>query len=82
VRSAPSPWYGLEVPIAPDLLAVLVCPVSRQPLRYLAARDDRPEALLCIESRRLYRIDDGVPILLAEEAALVTAEDLAALTSP
>lgn len=58
---------------------MLRCPVSRQPLYYLPALAGRPEALLCVEARLLYRIENDVPILLAEEACEVTPEDLEVL---
>ena len=41
-----------------------VCPSSRAPLLYF-----EPEGFLfCPESRLRYRIDDGVPVMLVEEA--------------
>jgi uncharacterized protein YbaR (Trm112 family) len=57
--------------LARDLLDVLVCPKSKQPLVYFEAEG----FLLCPASRLRYRIDDGVPVLLVEEASEVpTAE--------
>lgn len=58
---------------------MLRCPRSRKPLRYLPASAGRPEALLCVEERLLYRIEEGVPILLAEEAQVVAPEELETL---
>jgi uncharacterized protein YbaR (Trm112 family) len=57
----------------PDaLLAVLACPKSKKPLVYFPrgeAGDDEARAfLLCPASRLRYRIDDGVPVMLVEEA--------------
>jgi uncharacterized protein YbaR (Trm112 family) len=47
-----------------DLLDILVCPESKQPLIYFA-----DEAFLfCPASRLRYRIDDGIPVMLIEEA--------------
>ena len=46
------------------LLEVLVCPASKQPLVYFEADD----FLLCPASRRRYRIDDGIPVMLIEES--------------
>ena len=48
----------------PRLLEILVCPSSRAPLIYF-----EPEGFLfCPESRLRYRIEDGVPVMLVEEA--------------
>ena len=69
--------------LAPDLLAILVCPKSKEPLLYFPrGEDDRSEAdafLLCPASRLRYRIDDGVPVLLVDEARALSAEDTTAL---
>jgi uncharacterized protein len=71
--------------LAPDLLAILVCPKSKQPLVYFprgeANRDEAEAFLLCPASRLRYRIDDGVPVLLVEEATSLSAEDVATLLS-
>ena len=46
------------------LLAILVCPVTRGPLRY-----DRAAAELVSEEAGLaYPVRNGVPVMLAEEA--------------
>jgi uncharacterized protein YbaR (Trm112 family) len=53
----------------PALLELLVCPESRQPLVYFAAGiAGAEEFLLCPASRLRYRIDDGLPIMLVEDA--------------
>ncbi len=49
------------------LLAILVCPEDRGPL---LAVDD--EFLYNPRLRRAYRIEDGVPVLLIDEAVTVT----------
>ena len=55
--------------VSADLLAILRCPESRQPLEYVAPGLDGPgEALFCAQSRLKYRIDDGIPVMLVEEA--------------
>ncbi len=54
---------GAEHP-DPRLLAILVCPLTRGPLRYDAGRQ-----LLVSEAAGLaYPIRDGVPVMLPEEA--------------
>jgi uncharacterized protein YbaR (Trm112 family) len=51
-------------PLDPRLLEILVCPVTRGPLKY-----DRNASELISEGARLaYPIRDGVPIMLPEEA--------------
>ena len=57
------------------LTDVLVCPKSKQPLLYFA--DDG--FLLCPASRLQYRIEDGVPVLLIEEARELAEADVAVL---
>jgi uncharacterized protein YbaR (Trm112 family) len=50
--------------IDPALLEVLVCPVTKGPLRY-----DRERGELVSEAARLaYPIRDGIPIMLPDEA--------------
>jgi uncharacterized protein YbaR (Trm112 family) len=55
-----------------ELLEVLVCPKSKQPLVYFprgeADRDEAAAFLLCPASRLRYPIQDGVPVMLVEEA--------------
>jgi uncharacterized protein YbaR (Trm112 family) len=46
----------------PEFISILRCPLSRAPL---VLEGDR---LLCYESRKAYRIEDGFPVLLIEEA--------------
>lgn len=50
--------------IAPELMAKLICPVSRTPLRMNADRT----ALASDAAKLAYPIRDGVPILLARVA--------------
>lgn len=54
------------------LTDVLVCPKSKQPLIYFA--DDN--LLLCPASRLAYRIEEGVPVLLVEEARELTQAEV------
>lgn len=50
--------------IDPTLLEVLVCPQDKGPLRYL-----EDEQLLVNERLGIaYRIDGGIPVMLADEA--------------
>ena len=50
--------------IDPALLAILVCPMTRTPLRY----DEAAQELVADRAGLAYPIRDGVPILLIEEA--------------
>jgi len=45
-----------------DLLKMLVCPKSKAPLKLVG------EELVCEESQLAYPIQDGIPVLLIEEA--------------
>jgi uncharacterized protein YbaR (Trm112 family) len=68
-----------------DLVRVLVCPKSKQPLIYFPRGEtDRDEAdafLLCPASRLRYPIRDGVAVLLVEEALAVAAPAVEALVA-
>jgi len=63
-----------------ELLDILACPKSKQPLLYFPRGErDQSESeafLLCPSSRLRYRIDDGVAVLLVEEAQEVPPADL------
>ena len=48
----------------PKLLAILVCPLTRVPLRYDAVTQE----LVADQAGLAYPLRDGVPILLAEAA--------------
>ena len=50
----------------PEFVAMLRCPASGEPL---VLEGDR---LVCKESGKAYRIEDGIPILLVEEAESIT----------
>jgi uncharacterized protein YbaR (Trm112 family) len=53
--------------VDPRLLEILVCPVTRSPLRY-----DRERGELISQAARLaYPIRDGVPIMLPDEARIL-----------
>lgn len=52
------------MPLSQTLLDVIACPESKQPLVYFEAE----EFLFCPASKLKYRIDDGIPVLLIEEA--------------
>ena len=51
--------------LAPELLKILVCPKSKAPLEYHAGP---PEVLVCRESQLVYKVQDGIPVMLEDEA--------------
>ena len=51
------------------LLSILVCPADRGPLLYTQ------NVLYNPRLRRAYRIDDGIPVLLIDEAVDVSDEE-------
>ena len=50
--------------IDPWLLAKLVCPLTRQPLRY----EEAAQELVSDAARLAYPVRDGVPVMLVEAA--------------
>ena len=50
--------------IDPKLLEILVCPLTKGPLRY----DRNAQELISEEARLAYPIRDGIPIMLVDEA--------------
>ena len=59
------------------LLSILVCPADRGPL-LLVGKDDR-ELLYNPRLRRAYRIEDGIPVLMVDEAIEVSDDEHAQL---
>ena len=53
--------------VDPRLLEILVCPVTRSPLRYDRERGE----LISAAARLAYPIRDGVPIMLPDEARML-----------
>lgn len=58
-----------------DLLDILVCPKSREPLVYFEAEG----FLFCPASSLKYRIEDEIPVMLVEEAEAVDEAEAATL---
>ena len=56
--------------IDPQLLDILVCPVTRTRLRY----DEAAQELISDAAGLAYPIRDGVPVMLPEEARAISAE--------
>ncbi len=63
--------------IAKELLEILVCPESREPLvHFPPGAAGEGEFLLCPASRLKYRVDDGIPVMLIEEAERLEAAEV------
>ena len=56
----------------PALLSMLVCPETRGPLRY----DADHQELISLQANLAYPIRYGIPIMLRDEARVLTDEDL------
>jgi uncharacterized protein len=56
------------MPISPELLAILVCPACKSPVKPVAEQS----ALKCQSPtcRRVYPIRDEIPVMLVEEATI------------
>jgi uncharacterized protein YbaR (Trm112 family) len=61
--------YNTSTMIAQDLLDILVCPVCRKPVVLSPAGD----SLKCGECRRVYPIQDDIPIMLVDVAKIDAA---------
>ena len=57
------------------LLELLVCPVTKGPLR-LNREDPSNQELISKSARLAYPIRDGIPILLEAEARVLTDEEI------
>jgi uncharacterized protein YbaR (Trm112 family) len=55
---------GAATPVDPKLLEILVCPLTKGPLRY----DREAQELISDRARLAYPIRDGIPIMLVDEA--------------
>ncbi|OBG19035.1 Trm112 family protein [Mycobacterium sp. 852002-51057_SCH5723018] len=60
------------------LLSILVCPADRGPLE-LVSQEDGAELLYNPRLRRAYRLEDGIPVLLIDEARDVDEDEHARL---
>ncbi len=69
--------------LAAELVAIIVCPKSKQPMVFFPRGEldaDEAEAFfLCPASRLRYRVRDGVPDFVVEEADLLPAAEVARL---
>jgi uncharacterized protein YbaR (Trm112 family) len=58
-------------PLDPKLLDLLVCPLTKGPLRY----DRERQELVSEQAGLAYPIRDGIPIMLVEEARPLDEDD-------
>jgi uncharacterized protein YbaR (Trm112 family) len=54
------------------LLDILVCPLCKSPLVYRKAEQE----LVCKADRLAYPIQDDIPVMLADEARAMSAEEI------
>ena len=54
--------------VDPKLLEILVCPLTKAPLRY----DAKAQELISDQAKLAYPIRDGIPVMLVDEARKLT----------
>lgn len=54
-----------------QLLDILVCPVTKGPLKY----DKERQELVSTSARLAYPIRDGIPVMLEDEARTITDDE-------
>ena len=64
--------------VDPRLLEILVCPLTKGPLRY----DRTAQELISLEAGLAYPIRDGIPIMLVDEARQLSDEEKRKLGAP
>ena len=57
------------------LLDILVCPLCKSPLIYKKSELE----LICKPDRLAFKIEDGIPVMLVDEARKLTPEEAEAL---
>ena len=55
------------------LLELLVCPVCKGKLRVVGSGNDM--VLVCRPDRLAYKVKDGIPVMLPEDARVLAADD-------
>ncbi|MGE3163847.1 MAG: Trm112 family protein [Planctomycetota bacterium] len=58
----PVPRPAASPAVDPELVALLRCPLTLEPVVQVGNR------LCCYASRKAYRIEDGIPVMLVDEA--------------
>ena len=67
-----------ERTVDPKLLDILVCPLTKGPLRYDAARQE----LISDRAGLAYPIRDGIPIMLVDEARALDDDEAGTGATP
>ena len=62
-----------ERTVDPKLLEILVCPLTKGPLRY----DAEAQELISERAQLAYPIRDGIPIMLVDEARTLDGQPVA-----
>lgn len=57
--------------LSPKLLEVLVCPLCKGPLKF--PRDQHE--LICLADRLAYPLEEGIPVMIAQKARVLTLEE-------
>lgn len=60
-----------------NLLDILACPICKSPLRYFKEQQE----LVCRADRLAFPIRDDIPVMLEDEARVLSAEEAEALYS-
>jgi len=58
--------------IDPKLLEILVCPLTKEPLRY----NKEAQELISDRAKLAYPIRDGIPVMLVDEARQIEAKEV------
>ena len=67
-----APPERLEGTVDPKLLEILVCPLTKGPLEFDAARQE----LISRSAKLAYPIRDGIPIMLVDEARTLREDEI------
>ena len=73
-----APTERPEASVDPKLLEILVCPLTKAPLRY----DREAQELISEEAGLAYPIRDGIPIMLVDEARPLRDDEIATRRLP
>jgi len=63
---------GEKVDVDSKLLEILVCPLTKGPLRF----DKNRQELISDQAKLAYPIRDGIPIMLVEEARALNENEI------
>ena len=74
---APATPNERDLPMDPKLLELLVCPVTKGPLRY----DRERQELVSRSARLAYPVRDGIPVMLEVEARALSDDEIDAIAA-